>query len=341
MSYSGDGNFLASSTSTSAITINKSIIVLDPTAGGALSISGNASIKVTGGVYVDSKSASALSASGNAQITALVIDVTGGVAKSGNATFNPAPTTKAAPLPDPLASLPAPGTTGLTNFGSFSLGGNSRATINPGIYSQISVSGSAILTLSAGLYIIKGGGLQVSGNAGVTGTGLTFYNAGSTFPSGGGSFGAISVSGNGTMTLSASTSGVYAGLLFVQPAANKQTLTFSGNAMAGSKRHRLRCRRPNPACRERKCTAQTGNGRRYAVAQRQLCRQKRRTGQLPMQAIAATDLKLGPAFNSPAAQSSLMPLAPTQLAFTVDSLASIGLANSSGPSVSPQAALAI
>ena len=49
--------------------------------------------------------------------------------------------------------------------------GNSKATIKPGIYSQITVSGNASLTMSAGLYIIEGGGFQVSGNASVTGTG--------------------------------------------------------------------------------------------------------------------------------------------------------------------------
>ena len=108
VSYSGDSNFLASSTTASTITINQSIIVLDPTAGGALSISENASIKLTGGVYVDSSSSSALSASGNAQITASVIDVHGGVQKSGNASFNPAPVTKAATVSDPLAGLPVP-----------------------------------------------------------------------------------------------------------------------------------------------------------------------------------------------------------------------------------------
>ena len=45
VTYSGDGNFLTSSTTTGPITINQSIIVLDQTAGGALSLSGNANIR--------------------------------------------------------------------------------------------------------------------------------------------------------------------------------------------------------------------------------------------------------------------------------------------------------
>ena len=93
--YSGDGNFLTS-TGTLTITINQSIIALDPSASGALSLAGNASINVSGAVYVDSSSSSALSATGNAQVKASVIDVHGGVQKSGNASLSPTPITGAA-----------------------------------------------------------------------------------------------------------------------------------------------------------------------------------------------------------------------------------------------------
>ena len=107
-SYSGDPNFLTSSASTGNIAVGKSVIVLDPSAGGALSLSGNANINLTGGVYVDSSSTTALSASGNAATKASVIVVHGGVQKSGNASFSPAPVTGAATVPDPLASLAEP-----------------------------------------------------------------------------------------------------------------------------------------------------------------------------------------------------------------------------------------
>ena len=143
--YSGDGDFLTS-TGTLTITINQSIIVLDPSAGGALSLAGNACINVPGVVHVDSSSSSALSASGNAQVKAAVIDVHGKVQRSGNASFSPAPVTGAPILANPLASLALPSTSGMTNYGSESLSGNCSATIKPGIYSQISVSGNAKLT---------------------------------------------------------------------------------------------------------------------------------------------------------------------------------------------------
>ena len=228
-SYSGDTNFIASSASTSSITIGQSIIVLDLSAGGALSLSGNASIKLAGGVYVDSSSSSALSAGGNAQIKASVIDVHGGVQKSGNASFSPAPITGAATVADPLASLASPSTSGLTSYGSESLSGSSSATIKPGIYSQISVSGSAKLTLSSGIYIIEGGGFTVSGSASVSGSGVTIVNAGSMYPGSGGTYGSITFSSNGSYSLSPPTTGTYAGIVIFQTRDNSKALTLSGN----------------------------------------------------------------------------------------------------------------
>ncbi len=228
--YSGDTNFLTSFGNTGTVTIGQTIFVLDPSAGGALSLSGNASIKIGGGVYVDSSSSSALSASGNASVKASVIDVHGGVQKSGNATFSPTPTTGAATVADPLASLAEPSTSGLTNHGSESLSGNSSATIQPGIYSSISVSGNASLALNGGTYIIEGGGLSVSGNANISGSGVLIVNAGSDYPSSGGTYGSITLSGNGSYKLTPASTGTYAGIVIFQTRDNSKALTVSGNA---------------------------------------------------------------------------------------------------------------
>ncbi len=62
-----------------------------------------------------------------------------------------------------------------------SLSGNSSKTIPQGIYSSISVSGNASLTLCGGTYIIEGGGLSVSGNASISGSGVLIVNAGSNY----------------------------------------------------------------------------------------------------------------------------------------------------------------
>ncbi len=214
------------------LTVNPSIIILDPKAGGALSLSGNATISLAGGVFVDSSSSTAVSANGNATVQASVIDVHGGVQKNGNVRFSPAPVTGAATLADPLSGLAQslPSTSGLTNYGSESLSGNSSATIKPGIYSQISASGNAKLNMASGLYIIEGGGFTVSGNASVTGSGVTIFNAGSKYPSTGGSYGSVSLGGNGNFTLTPPTTGTYAGVVIFQPADNTKALSISGNA---------------------------------------------------------------------------------------------------------------
>jgi len=213
-------------------TVTQSDILLDATAGGALTISGNGSINIPGTLIMDSSSTSALSASGNATVKAGSIQVVGKVRKSGNATLSPAPITGAAVVADPLANLAGPSTTGLTNYGAANVSGNSSQTLNPGIYTQIAISGNAAVTLSAGVYLIEGGGFTVSGNATVKGTGVLIYNAGSSYPNAGGTYGSISLSGNGAINLTAPATGTYAGLVFVQPSANAKALSMSGNAVA-------------------------------------------------------------------------------------------------------------
>jgi CRISPR/Cas system type I-B associated protein Csh2 (Cas7 group RAMP superfamily) len=216
----------------STVTITASIYVLNAQVSGALSLSGNASLSAAGGVAVDSASNSALTLSGNAQLSASPIQVVGGYSKSGNATWSVTPTHVAA-FADPLAGLPAPDVTGLTNYGSVNLSGKDTRTICPGVYSRISVSGNAKLTLNPGVYVIAGGGFTLSGKASVTGSEVMIFNAGCNYANGGaagGSYGGISLSGTGQAQLTAPTSGTYAGVLIFQPADNTRALSLSGNA---------------------------------------------------------------------------------------------------------------
>ena len=242
-SYSSDANHTGSSSNALAFTISQassitpgSIYVLDPTAGGALTLSGNAGINIPGNLVVDSNSSSALSASGNATVHAAVISVHGNVKTSGNATLSPTPFTGISSIADPLASLPLPSLTGLTNYGAVSVAGNTTVTLSPGIYASVKISGNAIVTMSPGTYIIKGGGFSVSGNAWVSGSGVFIFNAGSSFngTTDGGSFGAITLSGNGTVSLTPPTSGSYNGILIFQARDNTKALAFSGNSMQGT-----------------------------------------------------------------------------------------------------------
>ncbi|WP_165230645.1 right-handed parallel beta-helix repeat-containing protein [Aquisphaera insulae] len=204
------------------------IIALDPSASAALSLSGNASINTAGIVYVNSSSSGALSASGNASVTAWAIDVHGRFVRSGHAGLNPTPVTGAPVLP--VASLPSPSTSGMTNYGSLTLGGNSTRTIQPGIYTRISVSGNARLAMAPGIYVIEGGGFSASGFASVSGSGVMIVNAGSDYPAAGGSYGSISLGGNAAFNLSPASSGIYAGIALFQPSDNTKPISVTTNA---------------------------------------------------------------------------------------------------------------
>jgi hypothetical protein len=183
--------------------------------------------------------------------------VAGGVQKSGNAgvTKTGAP----AATGDPLANLAGPTPPSYTGAPiSESISGNTVATINPGLYSQISVAGNAKLTLNPGVYVIGAGGVNVSVNASLTGNGVTYIlegggftasgnasvsgsnvlivNAGSSYPNfgvPGQTYGAISLSGNGSFNLSPATTGTYAGILIYQTRDNTRGLSLSGNGIAG------------------------------------------------------------------------------------------------------------
>ena len=103
--------------------------------------------------------------------------------------------------------------------------------INPGIYSQIKVSGTTTkLILNPGVYVIAGGGLAVSGSASIVGNGVIIYAAGTLYPSAGGTYGGISLNTTGTVNLSAPTTGTYAGILFFEARANASAVTIAESA---------------------------------------------------------------------------------------------------------------
>jgi hypothetical protein len=212
-----------------------SVFVLSPSAAGALSLSGNAQLNLaTGPVYVNSSSSSAISLSGSAQVTAGSISTVGGTQKSANAKFSTSPVTGVGTFGDPLSNLAVPeaATYNLLVKGSVNVSSSASRTINPGIYSQISVSGSGKLTMNPGIYVIAGGGFSVTGNGSVSGDGVMIYNAGSNYLSPSGhTFGVVNLSGNGNISLTAPTSGPYAGILIFQSSDNTNTVALSGNGI--------------------------------------------------------------------------------------------------------------
>jgi hypothetical protein len=210
-----------------------SVFILDPKASGALTVSGSAALKVPGNLIVDSSSSTAVTASGSAAIKAAAIQVTGGYQTTGSATISPTPATKAPAVPDPLGGPAGPSPSGMNSNLAVYLTGTATKTIPPGIYPSIAVSNGAKLTLTSGIYIIEGGGLSVSGSASISGTNVLIVNAGSKYPTIGGTqtYGGITLSNSGAINLSPyTTTGTYAGLVIFQTTDNKQPITLGGSA---------------------------------------------------------------------------------------------------------------
>jgi len=192
------------------------IYVLDPSASGAFSANGSITVSSGCGLLVDSSSPTGLTAVGGVTITAPTIGVVGNYTATGGAVLTPTPKIGVIAASDPLAYVRAP-TVGSCAHTNFRLTGTSGSVSSPlqlyaGTYcGGISVTGNAWLHLNAGTYVLAGGGMSISSNTVMAGTGVTFYNTTGT-----GGYGAITLNGGATVNLSAPTSGTLAGILFFQ-----------------------------------------------------------------------------------------------------------------------------
>jgi hypothetical protein len=209
------------------------IYVLNPSASAAFSANGNVTVNSTCGVQVDSSSSTGLTVVGNVTITAPNIGVVGGYSAGGNCSLTPTPKTGVIAATDPLSTVTAP-TVGSCAHTNLSFNGNTGSSSSPyqlyqGTYcGGITVHGNAWLHLNPGTYVLAGGGMNISANTVMSGTGVTFYNT-----TGSGGYGGITMNGNSTVNLSAPTSGPLAGILFFQdrsiPSSGAGS-TLSGNS---------------------------------------------------------------------------------------------------------------
>jgi len=196
--------------------------------------SGGCGIDVSGGsvigvkVYgkasinsVDSGSCKAINLSGSGIFSAGSTSILqgGSCVASGGSTCPPW-TSYPTPIGDPYAGLAAPATTGSPQTNACSGTGGS-ATAQPGVYSSaFVVAGSVSCTLASGIYVFKAGFSVTAGGSLTTAAGgVLIYVTG----------GAFNVDGAAKVTLTAMTTGVYAGLVVWEAAAD--TTTF--NVAAG------------------------------------------------------------------------------------------------------------
>ena len=133
---------------------------------------------------------------------------------SGNC--GPAGIGQGVPIVDPLAnrfSIPSYSSCTANNY---KITNGTTVTIPPGTYcGGISITGSVEnVIFSSGEFILVGGGLTINGGVNVTGSAVTFFN---TYPgTQSNKYDPISITGSGTVSLTAPTSGSDKALLFYQ-----------------------------------------------------------------------------------------------------------------------------
>jgi hypothetical protein len=221
------------------------ILVLDPTASGALTTSGGGNATVNGGwVIVDSNNTStngAMTVSGGGTLTAQGFNLTGDYTGSvGSPGISTTPNTGVPPTPDPLAYLTPPpanlpagtitknGNTYTLTPGNFGGPGPKLPNFSNGdtvIFEQASYNAGPY----GGIYYLNSGGLTSNGAKLImdpnTSGGIMLYNAGT------GSSDGINIGGSssGTVNLGGLTSGLYQGLLIFQARGATEDVSITGN----------------------------------------------------------------------------------------------------------------
>ncbi len=185
-----------------------------------------ATVAAGSSIYVNSTSSSAVVLKGTDSVTCTgggQLHVCGGCQKNG-ATVSPAPDTGCANHADPYSSMTPPSYNWWScDYPSSISYSSGTHTLNPGHYcGNISVTGSAKVTFSAGVYEMDGT-LTVNTTTGnVTGTGTTFYLTSDGY-GGGGKCNMTA----GTVNLTAPTSGTWQGIAIYQDRSNSNSCTMT------------------------------------------------------------------------------------------------------------------
>jgi hypothetical protein len=216
--------------------VRNGIIVLNPTAKGALSSGGGAGAAVGGSasVIVNSNNSEAMIANGGGSLSAPQFDVSAsapGYATPGGGQFVGTINTGVEPTPDPLRFIPAPDPSTMTVQSTKKLQFSSAnsVTLQPGVYiGGVSISGKGSVILAPGVYYMQGGGFTFGGQGSLTGSGVMIYNDPSSNSDN------INLTGQGAVNLTPPTSGPYQGIsLFQRRSGDPQPpLNITGNGTA-------------------------------------------------------------------------------------------------------------
>lgn len=195
------------------------VLALDPRANDAINLSGSADLQTPHcNVISDSNSSTAIDMTGSAQLTAPCIISVGSATVTRGLTLTKcsSPTNYAQSVADPYGSVTQP-----TPSGPCLTVPNRATTLYPGWYCHGLATSWGTITYQSGLYMVTGGGLNMSAGTIASGTGVTFFvGAGEQ----------TAISGSTVINFSAPTGTAYSGIVFF----GDRNATNGNNAFSGS-----------------------------------------------------------------------------------------------------------
>ncbi len=204
------------------------VLSLHPTAAAATKTQGGAQVVLSGcSLYDNSADANgALTVGGSGHITALSVEVVGGISGPSNLTTTQGVHTGQPPASDPYASTSIPSFSGCTQNNFHTTG---TVTINPGVYCNgFRLNGGANVTMNPGIYYMDRGSFAINGGTTLTGNGVTIIFTSST----GNNYATASINGGATVNLTAPTTGPTAGIALFgdRNMPNDRAFSFSGGS---------------------------------------------------------------------------------------------------------------
>ncbi len=187
---------------------------LNPTDEKAIETVGSADVSLGCGMLANTSDPDGIWKEGSGCMSASEYKVTGGYDETLNSgcALDPVPETNTPPVDDPLASLPSPSYTPCSGGGPpLTLGGTADYFVSAGVHcTNVKITTSGTVTFGPGIHIFDGAGLTINGGT-TEGTEVSFYWSENSSGADG-----FDIAGGATVSLSAPTTGAYAGILVYQ-----------------------------------------------------------------------------------------------------------------------------
>lgn len=204
------------------------ILVLDPDDKDAFSVGGGGTVDVSDTpVIVNSSNPEGTIVNGGTTLVAPELDLTGGYATIGGSTITADINLNRPPMIDPFFYLPPPDPNSLVKQSNKKLQETQNSLVlQPGLYKGgINVSGVGSIYMNPGIYYMQDGGFSFTGQGSLYAVGVLIY-----VDPGNGNADGVNIAGQGQITVSGMTSGIYQGMTFWQRRDSTVSANISGTS---------------------------------------------------------------------------------------------------------------